>query len=242
MSTLLEAEALSVGYKVQEPILSQINFRLKVGSFVGLFGANGTGKSTLLRTLGGFLPVLSGKLQLEQKKLKDYSNQEKARKIALVFTERIQPPYLTVYEAIKMGRMPYTSWTHSLSLADEKAIQKAIERCNVAHLTHKELANLSDGEYQKVMIARALAQDCPLMLLDEPTAFLDIQHKKNVFKLLANIVKETPTAVVLSTHDLTFCMNYCNQAWLIDAQKKFITYESVHSELIDELLQQICPD
>ncbi len=237
---LLNAQNLTIGYEKANPLLSNINFTLKAGCFVGLFGANGTGKSTLLKTLSGFISPLAGQLTMNEQPLDSYKAAERAKKIAIVLTERISTPYLSAGEVVKMGRMPHTSWAHALSQHDLKLVAEAVKQVGIEHLVSQEIRKLSDGEYQKTMIARALAQDCPVLLLDEPTAFLDIQQKQNVLTLLGNIVQNTQKSVVVCTHDILFCVQFCTEIWLVDSHKQFRRLLNDGTISAEQIIAQIC--
>ncbi|WP_290699901.1 ABC transporter ATP-binding protein [Lacinutrix sp.] len=211
--TILETKNLSIGYKSKKTetiVASNINLELKEGQLIGLIGANGIGKSTLLRTLTQVQPKLSGALYLNNKPLESYKNLELAQAMSLVLTEQITSKNLSVFELIALGRQPYTNWVGSLSETDITVINKAITQTNITDLKHKKCFELSDGQLQKVMITRALAQDTDLIILDEPTTHLDMYHKAYILKLLQKLTKETGKTILFSSHEIDLAIQLCD--------------------------------
>lgn len=214
----LQAEDLMIGYsskKGQQTIAKNISFSLKEQKMVCLLGKNGAGKSTLLRTLSKTQAALSGEININGQSLENISNSDLSKVMSLVLTERIPDSQLTVYELIALGRQPYTNWLGRLSANDENIINAAIETTGVTELIRKKHYELSDGQLQKVMIARSLAQDTPIIILDEPTAHLDLHHKIEVFKLLKNLVQKNKKTVILSTHEVNLSLNLADELWLL---------------------------
>lgn len=181
---VITANDLCIGYrqgKQEKRIHEHLSFRLYPGELTCLLGANGTGKSTLLRTLAASQPALSGELFVQEKPLSAYSEKERSRTIGVVLTDKTQAGGLTVYELVALGRQPHTGFFGRLNKTDHSIIEEALEAVSISHKAHSYTAELSDGERQKVMIAKALVQECPLILLDEPTAFLDVvRDRKSV--------------------------------------------------------------
>ncbi|MCB1121096.1 MAG: ABC transporter ATP-binding protein [Verrucomicrobiae bacterium] len=217
--TLLETRRLSIGYfdrrKQNRIVAKSIQLDLKRGRFVCLLGPNGTGKSTLIRTLGGLQPPLAGAVELEGKALESFAPGDRARKISLVLTD-IQPMGIfSVYSMVALGRHPHTRWTGSLTREDHLKIQWAITAAKADSLASRHISELSDGERQKVMIARALAQESPIMLLDEPTAFLDIVRRIELMHTLRDLTHRQSIATLLSTHDLELAMQCADELWLL---------------------------
>jgi iron complex transport system ATP-binding protein len=175
---------------------------LKKGELIALIGANGIGKSTLLRTLIGIQPPLSGTVILNQKNILDYDSISFAQNLSIVLTEKLPPSNLTVFEIIALGRQPYTNWLGNLSENDISKINEAMELTQITSLADKKHYEISDGQLQNVLVARALAQDTPLIILDEPTTHLDLLHKVSLFKLLKKLTKETNKCILFSTHDI----------------------------------------
>jgi len=205
MSVRLEAKSLSIGYPSKsgdKVIVSGIELMLKAGSLVGLVGGNGVGKSTLIRTITGIQKPLSGTLILQGVEMHRYEALALAKEISVVLTEKLPPSNLTVYELIALGRQPYTNWLGKLTEEDTNKIQEAITLTGVEELIDKKHYEISDGQLQRVLIARALAQDTPLIVLDEPTTHLDLLHKVSLYKLLKKLCLQTGKCIFFSTHDI----------------------------------------
>ncbi|WP_378188341.1 ABC transporter ATP-binding protein [Aquimarina sp. W85] len=212
--SVLTTEDLSIGYyykKSLEVVAANINLRLFKGELVGLVGANGIGKSTLLRTLSKVQTPLHGKVFLDDKDLKNYKSLELASKLSVVLTETIASKNLTVQELVALGRQPYTNWVGKLSTTDISIVQQAIEVTQIKELVHKRCYELSDGQLQKVLIARAIAQDTPFIILDEPTTHLDVYHKAYIMKLLKRLAFETQKTILFSTHEIDFAIQLCDK-------------------------------
>ena len=210
---ILKTENLSIGYtskKRVSTIASAINIELKQGELIGLVGANGIGKSTLLRTLTSIQQPLAGTIQLNDRHLEDYASIELAKTMSLVLTEQLMSKNLSVFELIALGRQPYTNWVGNLSETDKSVIQTAIEQTNLTDLKHRKCFELSDGQLQKVMIARALAQDTNLIILDEPTTHLDMYHKAYILKLLQKLAKDTNKTILFSSHEIDLAIQLCD--------------------------------
>lgn len=219
---VLKVEELSIGYKTKkmETVISNsINFSLQKGQLIGLVGANGIGKSTLLRTLINMQPQLSGSIFINNKNLKSISTLELAKQLSIVLTEPLASKTLTVYELVALGRHPYTSWVGKLSKVDILQIYKALDVVNIADLKDKKCYELSDGQLQKVMIARALAQDTALIVLDEPTTHLDMYHKAYILKLLKRLTKETGKTILFSSHEIELAIQLCDTMVVMKANE-----------------------
>ena len=204
-------EQLSVGYKGFPPVVSNINVEIKSGELTCLIGSNGIGKSTLLKTLTGFLPKLSGRLLLDGRDINILSQRERAKYISIVLTYKSDVQNLSVTEMVGMGRMPYTGFWGKLNTSDQTIVAEAIEMVGIEHLKNRMIQTRSDGERQKVMIAKALAQQTPVILLDEPTSFLDFPSKVEMLQLLHRLAKETNKVVFLSTHDLELALRIADR-------------------------------
>ena len=210
---ILKAEQLSIGYKTKKAetiIASNINFSLHKGQLIGLVGANGIGKSTLLRTLIKVQPALSGSINLNNKDLGSTSNLELAKQLSIVLTEPLTSKNLSVYELVALGRHPYTNWIGNLTKEDTTIINNALELVNIISLKNKRCYELSDGQLQKVMIARALSQDTNVIVLDEPTTHLDMYHKAYILKLLKRLTKETGKTILFSSHEIDLAIQLCD--------------------------------
>ena len=211
---ILRTENLSIGYKTRKKetvIASNIQIELQKGELIGLVGANGIGKSTLLRTLTNVQNSLSGTVFINEKSLSNFSSEELAKTMSLVLTEPIASKNLSVFELVALGRHPYTNWVGSLTTTDINIINKALSLANIETLKDKKCYELSDGQLQKVLIARALAQDTDLIVLDEPTTHLDMYHKAYILKLLQNLVKDTGKTILFSSHEIDLAIQLCDK-------------------------------
>lgn len=220
-SPLLVAQNLSIGYGGRA-LLSSLSLSLRPGTFVCLIGANGTGKSTLLRTLAGLTKPLKGSVQLQGHHLFHLQPQERAKQISLVLTDRVDVDWLSVTEMVSLGRYPYTDWRGRLGLEDRRMVQQAIAAVGLSELSQKLMNHISDGERQKAMIARALVQQTPLMLLDEPTAYLDMQRRVELMQLLRSLAHNQHRTILLSTHDLDLALHSADQLWLITSAQTLV--------------------
>lgn len=220
MSSLLNIENLSIGYG--KKILAQ-NLHLQLGAaeLICLMGPNGAGKSTLLRSISGLQKPLGGSLLLEGQDLAKISARDLAKKISVVLTRRVDSN-LTVYKLVSMGRYPYTNWAGTMAEKDLSLIQAAILQTGMQKLINRPLYQLSDGERQKAMIARALAQDTPIILLDEPSAHLDIPNKLELLSLLRKLSRESGKGILLSIHDLDAALQIADKIWLMDEEGKVL--------------------
>lgn len=215
----IRVEKLVTGYRDKNSsvaVTNGIDSSLYSGELTCLLGPNGAGKSTLLKTLSGFLSPLSGDIIIEGRNLRDYSDPELSKVIGVVLTERINLDNMSVYDLVGMGRSPYTGFWGHLSQHDKDIIMDSISLVKIENLTHRMVNTLSDGERQKVMIAKALAQETPVIFLDEPTAFLDYPSKVEIMQLLQNLSRLKQKTVFLSTHDLELALQIADKIWLID--------------------------
>ena len=220
-SPILFSENLSVGYagKSSKVIASQLQLQIFQGSFTALVGANGIGKSTLLRTLTGIQKPLSGNVFINHQNLHSLPSEAIARNISVVLTDKLPPSNLSVYELIAMGRHPYTNWLGSLTPQDEMAIENAIHWTQIQPLLDKKHFEISDGQLQIVLVARALAQDTPIIILDEPTTHLDLPHKVALFKLLKKLTQEVNKTILFSTHDIDLAIQMTDQMMVMMPDK-----------------------
>ncbi|MEY4834866.1 MAG: hypothetical protein RI980_981 [Bacteroidota bacterium] len=204
-NNILQTKNLSIGYTSKKEVLtiaSDINISLKKGKLITLIGGNGIGKSTLLRTITAIQSPISGEVILNNKNLFSIENSDLAQQQSLVLTDKLPSSNLTVWELIALGRQPYTNWIGNLTDEDDSKINTAVQLTKIEHLIEKKHYEISDGQLQKVLIARALAQDTDLIILDEPTTHLDLFHKVSVFKLLQKLAHETEKCILFSTHDI----------------------------------------
>lgn len=219
---ILYSENLQIGYdskKGKNVIASDISISLNSGNLVALIGANGVGKSTLLRTLTGIQKPLSGNIILNGKAISNYNSMELAQQLSIVLTENLPPNNLTVFELVALGRQPYTNWIGKLSPEDISKVNEALELTQISFLSQKKHFEISDGQLQKVLVARALAQDTPLIILDEPTTHLDLLHKVSLLKLLKKLAIETNKAILFSTHDLDLALQLSDEMIVMNSQK-----------------------
>ncbi len=213
---ILTTHDLTIGYtRPTRIVAADVNVSLSGGELVCLIGPNGAGKSTLLRTLAGMQPALNGQVRLMDDDIGGLKPQELARRLSIVLTERVSVGMLPVYELVALGRYPYTDWSGKLTLEDEAVVFRAIEAVGAGELARRQVGELSDGERQKVMIARALAQEPGLMLLDEPTAFLDLPRRVEIMRMLRELARSTGRAILLSTHDLDLALRTADRIWLM---------------------------
>lgn len=211
--TILKTKDLSIGYaskKERTVVASNINIELHKGALIGLVGGNGIGKSTLLRTLTNVQNALDGDIFINGKNIKQFPALDLAKVMSLVLTEQLMSKNLSVFELVALGRQPYTNWVGNLSENDISIINTAITQTSISDLKHKRCFELSDGQLQKVMIARALAQDTDLMILDEPTTHLDMYHKAYILKLLQKLAKETGKTILFSSHEIDLSIQLCD--------------------------------
>lgn len=222
MSVVINTEKLSIGYRDKAKvncIATGIELSIESEKLVALIGANGAGKSTLIRTLTGIQKPLGGEVYLNQRKLTAYDNLALAKEMSLVLTEKLPSSNLTVYELIALGRQPYTNWLGILSAADKSKIEDAISLTGTQSLVGKRHYEISDGQLQIVMIARALAQDTPLIVLDEPTTHLDLRHKVALFKLLKKLNQEAGKCILYSTHDIDIAIQLSDEIIMLHEGK-----------------------
>ncbi len=238
---LLTTQQLTIGYQKAKNnifvVLQNINVALRKGEVVCLIGPNGCGKSTLLRTLCGLQKPLDGKIKIKNTDFQQVSIAEKALLIGLVLTEQVNIGKMTVREMVSLGRYPHTDWLGDLAEKDEKIIRESIELVHLSHKTNELFNELSDGEKQRTMIAKALAQDTPIILLDEPTAHLDLPNRVEVMLLLRKLAKQTGKAILLSTHELDLALQASDNIWLM--QKDHITCGLPEELVINGKLQSV---
>ena len=210
---MIELHNLTVGYG-EKAILSDINQTLEPGRLVCLLGSNGVGKSTILRTLAGFQPPLSGEVLLDGKDLSSLSLSQRSKTVSIVLTERVEVPYMKVVDLVGMGRSPYTGFFGKLSEEDKGIASDAIEMIGISSLAERTIDTLSDGERQK-----ALAQQTPVIYLDEPTAFLDFHAKISTLRLMQKLAHETNKIILMSTHDVEMALRLSDLLWIVQDGK-----------------------
>lgn len=226
MEAVLTAEALELGYrkgKTSISLVKDISLSLEKGKLTCLLGPNGVGKSTLIKTLMGQLRPLSGKVFLQGKGLEKFSSQELAKHIAVVLTDKISTGNLTVSQLVALGRIPHTGWWGNLAGEDREKVEAAIHATHIAYLAQSSLSELSDGQLQKVMMARALAQDGEVLILDEPTAHLDLVNRYEIMHLLKELAHSQQKAILVVTHDLEIALETADEFWLMQCGQPLVT-------------------
>ena len=216
---------LSIGYRSKNGIrkvAEGINAAIRSGELTCLLGANGVGKSTLLRTLSAFQPALSGEVFICGNELTSYSDKELSRLIGVVLTEKPDIRNMTVRELVALGRSPYTGFWGTLHDTDWQVVDEAIDAVRIESLRERMVHTLSDGERQKVMIAKALAQQTPVIFLDEPTAFLDFPSKVEMMQLLRRLATEEQKTIFLSTHDVELALQLTDRIWLMEPDALYV--------------------
>ncbi|MGV3509516.1 MAG: ABC transporter ATP-binding protein [Sphingobacteriaceae bacterium] len=227
MHSLLHLTNLSVGYKAgsskEKQVAGPLNAEMFAGELICLLGPNGAGKSTLLRTVAGIQQALSGDVKLDGESVSRLRPAQIAQKLSLVLTDSVKAANLDVYSLVSLGRYPYSGWLGGLNDEDKKIIQWAIESTHVESFLHRKVGELSDGECQKVMLARALAQDTALIILDEPTAHLDLPSRIELMRLLHRLAKQTNKGILISTHELDLALQVADQIWLLKKDRELAT-------------------
>ena len=225
-NAIFKTHDLAVGYRNASQVvtlLSGLNLTLEKGKLIALLGQNGAGKSTLLRALTCDERPLAGSIEVDGKDLYDMSQKDRSRLIGLVSTERIQAGALTVTELVSLGRHPHTGFLGRLDDSDREIVRQSMADSGIISKANEYMASLSDGERQKAMIARALAQQTPIIILDEPTAFLDVASRIETMRLLQTLAHDRGKAVLLSSHDISQSLMLADELWLITTDRQVLT-------------------
>jgi len=218
LKEILSLESLQIGYvtgKKETVLLPPLNASADGGELIAVIGRNGIGKSTLLRTLTGLQKPLGGEIYYDGRSISEYSRMELAQKVGYISTEIVKVSNMTVYDLVALGRFPHTNWIGKIEKKDDEAILDAIGNTSMSSFSRKFISELSDGERQKAMISRILAQDSGIMIMDEPTAFLDIAGKYEIFHLLHKLSSNNNKTIIFSTHDLQMAISQSDKIWLI---------------------------
>lgn len=234
----LQLKNVSIGYSKQHSeniLLKELTLNTQKGKLISIIGRNGIGKSTLIKTIAGIQKPLAGAIFIDGSNIHTIEPKLLAGKISIVYTDTIDAENLSVHGLIAMGRYPYLSWLGILSNEDEKVIEKAISLTGIGHLKNRNVFSLSDGERQKVMIARAISQDTPLVLLDEPTSHLDIAGRLDVFITLKKLCTQENKTILLSTHQLDCALQFSDEIWLLNSEQKLISGTPKDSLITDAL-------
>ncbi len=224
--SVLKTESLSAGYRKRKSVttvLRDVDLELHVGELVSLLGANGAGKSTLIRTICGLQPPLAGKVIIDNKDVERLTPRQLSKIIALVTTERTYAGGLTVGELVGLGRHPHTGFLGRLDEHDRQIVAAAIEKVGISHKATSYVAELSDGERQKAMIAKALAQEAPVIILDEPTAFLDVASRIEVLQLLHDLAHSEKRTILISSHDIQQSMALSDRLWIVSDSGEIVS-------------------
>lgn len=238
----ISGENLSLGYQKgndKKIIIEGLNFSLLSGELTCLLGPNGVGKSTLIKAILGEIRPFEGKISIDGKTNLKFTNAELAKELAVVLTEPILPGNMTVAQLVALGRIPYTNWTGKLNQLDREKVNQALELTKIIYLKDERLSEISDGQRQKAMIARALAQDGKVMILDEPTAHLDLVNRYEIMHLLREICVKEEKAILVVTHDLEIALETADRFWLMNCGNPLIAglpEDLVISGQINELL------
>lgn len=228
--SLISADKLSVGY--DKPLIRDICFHVKGGEIMTLIGPNGSGKSTILKTLAGYLKRHGGMIYLENITSDRFSDKEKAKKLSVLLTERIQPELMTCRDVVETGRYPYTGHFGILSRIDTEAVNKAIELVEMEDFAESDFSAISDGQRQRVMLARAICQEPRILILDEPTSYLDIHHKIVFLEILKKLANEKKIAVILSMHELDFAEKISD--YVICIKNETVAYSGKPYEIFND--------
>ena len=212
---MIELRNISLGFGSRR-LITEASTRFECGKIAALLGRNGTGKSTLLRTIASLAKPLEGEVLVGGESLATLSAQQLSRRLSFVNTERVDVEALSVYDIVSLGRSPYTDWMGRLSDKDDAMVRRCVAIAGVDHLLHRCVDTLSDGECQRVMIARALAQDTPVILLDEPTSFLDLPNRYELCRLLAELAHNENKCIIFSTHELDIALSLADSIALVD--------------------------
>ncbi|GHT73339.1 ABC transporter ATP-binding protein [Bacteroidia bacterium] len=241
---VLELENIQLGYwrrKTAVPVFVPFSAQANEGGLIALIGRNGKGKSTLLRCIVGLHKVLEGNILIRHKAVKHFSPRELAAIVSYVSTDNVKVGNLKVFDLVSLGRYPYLSWLGGLSADDKGVVERSLRQVGMLASAYKNINQLSDGERQRVIIARALAQDTPLIVLDEPTAFLDVPNRYEIILLLKTLAEQCKKTIILSTHDIALSLKMAHKVWLMGDDKFYAdTPQSLQKQgIIEEIFGTI---
>ena len=223
--SIIEISDVTIGYQHKDShyvVNEHLNAQVYKGEMVCLLGPNGSGKSTLIRTLAGMQPLLAGTIFIEQEDITTLSLDMLARKMSVVLTDSVNVPNMTVFDVVALGRFPYTNWFGTITESDKAIITDSLQKVGLQDYATRKVEQLSDGEKQRTMIAKALAQDTPFVILDEPTAHLDLPNRIEVMKLLRELAHSTSKSILLSTHELDLALQVSDRIWLMQKDKPML--------------------
>lgn len=236
---MIQLQNISLGYSSQHLLLDNVSTTFTCGTTTALIGRNGTGKSTLLRAIIGSESLKRGTILINGMDIQQIAPQELAQLVAFVTTERIRIANLSCRDVVALGRAPYTNWIGHMQPEDETIVMQSLEKVGMASYAFRTMDKMSDGECQRVMIARALAQQTPIILLDEPTSFLDMPNRYDLCHLLATLAHEDNKCIIFSTHELDIAQSLCDTIALIDSPNMhhLPTPEMINSGYIEQLFK-----
>ncbi len=234
----IEVKKLAIGYG-SKMVAEDVDFHLGKGELCGIIGVNGAGKSTLLRTLGGLQPKISGTVQIAHKNLENHRPAELARVLSMVLTEQPASKNLRVQELIALGRQPYTNWIGTLTQQDKMHIKESLKAFLLDDLKYSKCHELSDGQLQRVLIARAMAQNTPLILLDEPTTHLDLYHKVQILKMMQQLAHKKKKTIVFTTHEIDLAIQLCDKILILDGKEN--PFGSPKKLILQKHFEQLFP-
>ena len=232
---MLRTEDVSIGY--DHCLLEHLNVQVEAGEFICLIGLNGSGKSTLLQSLCGLQNILSGNIYIDGKNIYSLKQEVLAKYFSLVLTDSIHVDNLSVFNLVAIGRCPHTNWLGHLTKQDKQIVYQAIEQVGLTTKMNTNFTSMSDGEKQRAMIAKVLAQDTPIVLLDEPTAYLDVLNRIHIMQLLKNLSKQMHKSFVVSTHELDLAMQVADKIWLIADNQLYVG--APEDLLLQNIFQQV---
>ena len=236
---MIQLQNISLGYNAHHLLLDNVSTTFTCGTTTALIGRNGTGKSTLLRAIIGSEPLKQGAILINGTDIQQITPQQLAQQVAFVTTERIRISNLACRDVVALGRAPYTNWIGRMQAEDEAIVMQSLEKVGMASYAFRTMDKMSDGECQRVMIARALAQQTPIILLDEPTSFLDMPNRYELCHLLADLAHQDNKCIMFSTHELDIAQSLCDTIALIDppTMHHLPTQEMIHSGHIEKLFK-----
>lgn len=237
---MIKLEDLTVGYG-SRLLIEHADSEFAAGRLVALIGRNGAGKSTLMRAIAGLSRPMGGRVLIAGRDVASMSAADRARAVALVTTERVRIANMRCRDIVALGRAPYTDWIGRLSAADRQAVDQALEAVGMADYAHRTMDRMSDGECQRIMVARAIAQDTPAILLDEPTSFLDLPNRYQLCRLLARLCHDQGKSIIFSTHELDIALNICDDIALVDSPR-LLTLPSAQMEAAGHIRRLFFPE
>lgn len=237
---MLRIENIDIGFHPEYPVFTGISATVSPGDMIALLGVNGIGKSSLLRTIAGLQLPLNGAVFIGEEEVALVNSAELAKWLSIVTTERIYIDNITVREFVAMGRAPHTGWFGNLNEMDIEVIERTLKISQLDDMQDRMFNRLSDGEKQRVLIARAICQDTPILILDEPSAYLDFRHKKNIYSLLSDYtLQNKETMTIFSTHDIQAALKHANTFWLMTEEEEFVVVKNTEPDYEKRVLSKL---